>query len=142
MKNCDTKYCECMYYSANALARVMTKIADEEFSNIGVSASYAFLLMIVNENPGINPKKIGNIMQLAPSTITRLIEKMEFKGYLIRDQNWRSTKVFPKQASLDLDKKIRRSWENLNLRYTSILGTKEAEQLTSKMHIASQILSN
>lgn len=44
------KYCNCLYFSSNALARMMTKMADEEFKSSGVSTSYAFLLITVNEN--------------------------------------------------------------------------------------------
>lgn len=31
----DSKYCTCLYYSANALARIMTKIAEKAFNTIG-----------------------------------------------------------------------------------------------------------
>ena len=53
-----SKYCGCLYYSANALSRIMTKMADEEFASAGLSSSYAFLLMTVNHKPGIQPKEI------------------------------------------------------------------------------------
>ena len=76
-----TKYCTCLYYSANALSRIMTKISDDEFAITGLSSSYAFLLMIVNENPGVQPTEISHQMQLTPSTVTRLIEKMEYRNY-------------------------------------------------------------
>ena len=78
MEKTKSKYCGCLYYSVNALSRVMTKIADEEFGVTGLSSSYAFLLMTVNEKPGIQPKEISQHMQLTPSTVTRLVEKMEF----------------------------------------------------------------
>ncbi|MBK8875932.1 MAG: MarR family transcriptional regulator [Bacteroidetes bacterium] len=79
MKKNPSKYCGCLYYSVNALSRLMTKIADEEFAVTGLSSSYAFLLMTVNNKPGIQPKEIGEQMQLTASTITRLIAKMEQK---------------------------------------------------------------
>ena len=138
MKNCDSKYCECLYYSSNALSRVMTKIADEEFSVVGLASTHAFLLMIVNDKPGIQPKEISKQMRLAQSTITRHIEKLVYRNFLIRDQIGKYTKVFPKQASIDLDNKIRKAWQKLNKRYSAILGKHEAEKLISDIYTASQ----
>lgn len=141
MTNCDSKYCACLYYSTNALSRIMTKIANEEFSITGLSSSYAFLLMIVNEKPGIQPTEISKQMQLTPSTVTRLIEKMEYRDFLVRDHLGKTTKVFPKQSSIDLDSKIKQAWQKLHKRYSAILGKEEGANLTSAIYTASQILA-
>jgi DNA-binding MarR family transcriptional regulator len=131
LQKCETKYCGCLYYSVNALSRAITKMADEEFSKAGLqSSSYAFLLMTVNENPGIQPKEISEYMQLTPSTVTRLIEKMEMKSLLKREHSGRITKVFPTPNSLDLDNKIKEAWHNLHIRYSKILGEDESRKLT------------
>ena len=84
MQETKSKYCGCLYYSSNALARMMTKMADEEFAVTGLTSSYAFLLMSVNAKPGIQPMELSEHVQLTPSTITRLIEKMEVKQLLER----------------------------------------------------------
>lgn len=131
MEKCESKYCGCLYYSVNALSRAITKMADEEFSKTGLqSSSYAFLLMTVNENAGIQPKEIADHMQLTPSTVTRLIEKMESRELLTREHIGRITKVFPTQNSLDLDSKIKDAWQNLHNRYSKLLGEDESQKLT------------
>lgn len=130
MEKCKFKYCGCLYYSANALARIMTKIADEEFAVTGLTSSYAFLLMAVNEKPGIQPKEISYHMQLTPSTVTRLIEKMEYRGFLERKHVGRITEVYPTELSVALQSKIKEAWKNLYNRYTKFLGKEEAEKLT------------
>ena len=140
MGNCDSKYCGCLYYSANALSRVMTKIADEEFSITGLAPSYAFLLMSVNEKPGIQPKEISEHMQLTPSTVTRLIEKLEYKGLVERKTVGRTTEVSPTTTGKKLDKKIKAAWLNLYKRYTDLLGEEEAINLTDKVYEASKKL--
>ena len=101
-----SKYCHCLYYSANALARVLTKLAEDEFASTGLAPSYAFLLMTVNDEPGIQPKEISEHMQLTPSTVTRLIEKMEHKGLLERKSLGKFTRVYPTEKSKALDKKF------------------------------------
>ena len=140
MEKCDSKYCSCLYYSANALSRIMTKMADECFAVTGLTSSYAFLLMTVNGAPGIQPKEISIHMQLTPSTVTRLIEKMEHRGLLTRKSVGRTTEVYPTQASLDLNEKIKESWADLYKRYAEILGKSEADELSRLIHEATRKL--
>lgn len=140
MDKCKSKYCNCLYHSANALARIMTKIADEEFSVTGLSSSYAFLLMTVNEKPGIQPKDICIHMQLTPSTVTRLIEKMEYRGFLKREHIGRTTEVYPTQESMDLHPKILEAWKKLYLRYSNVLGKTDGDKLTISIFEANQKL--
>ena len=140
MSKCKSKYCSCLYYSANALSRVMTKMADEEFAITGLSSSYAILLMTVIDEQGIQPKEISIQMQLSPSTITRLIEKMEYRGYLERKQVGRTTEVYVTQSGQDLQPRILEAWANLHNRYSNILGKEDGGKLTADIYEASQKL--
>jgi DNA-binding MarR family transcriptional regulator len=140
MEKCESKYCGCLYYSANALSRIMTKIADEEFAVTGLTSSYAFLLMTVNEKPGVQPKEISQQMQLTPSTVTRLIEKMEHRGFLERKHIGRTTEVYPTQLSIDLHPRIKEAWRKLYQRYSEILGKEEGDKLTALIYEAIQKL--
>ncbi|MDJ0646502.1 MAG: MarR family winged helix-turn-helix transcriptional regulator [Flavobacteriaceae bacterium] len=136
MNNQKNKYCGCLYYSANAFARIMTKIAEEEFAITGLAPSYALLLMSVNEQPGIQPKSLSEHMQLTPSTVTRLIEKMEHRGLVKRSSVGRATEVHPTKKSLELKSVLKKAWQNLFKRYTAILGEKQAKELTTKVYEA------
>ncbi|QQS52826.1 MAG: winged helix-turn-helix transcriptional regulator [Bacteroidota bacterium] len=134
---CDrSKYCGCLYYSANALARIMTKMAEEEFAVTGLAPSYAFLLMTVNAREGIQPKEISGIMQLTPSTVTRLIEKMEHRGLLTRQTSGKNTEVYPTELSRELDEKIKTAWMGLFQRYSALLGEESGKQLTEQINNA------
>ena len=135
-----SKYCTCLYYSANALSRTMTRISDEEFAKVGLGSSYAFLLMTVNEKQGIQPTEISEQMQLTPSTVTRLIEKMEFRGLLKRESEGRSTKVFSTEAGQDLQPRLKEAWQSLYKRYSEVLGKEKATHLTADIYDATQKL--
>ncbi len=136
MEECKIKYCGCLYYSANALARVMTRMAEEEFASTGLAPSHAFVLMTVNFQPGIQPKDLSNHMQLTPSTVTRLVEKLEFRGYLERSISGRITMIHPTAKSLELNDKIKESWRNLYNRYSNLVGENEGKELTQKINDA------
>lgn len=140
MKGKKSKYCSCLYHSANALSRTMTKISDEEFASVGLGSSYAFLLMTVNEKQGIQPKEISEQMQLTASTVTRLIEKMEYRGYLERQSTGRSTEVYSTKTGLALQPELKRIWQKLYKRYSAVLGKKEADQLTADIYESIQKL--
>jgi len=141
MKQGHSKYCHCLYYSANALARVLTKMAEEEFGITGLAPSYAFLLMTVNGKPGIQPKEISEHMQLTPSTVTRLVEKMEDRGFLERKSMGKFTQVYPTDKSKKLDKKIREAWRSLHKRYSDLLGEAKGRKLTNEVYQAIEKLA-
>jgi len=115
-------------------------MADEEFAVTGLSSSYAFLLMTVNSKPGVQPKEISQHMQLTPSTVTRLIEKMEHRGFLKRKSVGRTTEVYPTNLSTELHSKIEEAWQKLYLRYSEILGKEQGDKLTAMIADASQKL--
>jgi len=135
-----SKYCNCLYYSANALSRLMTKMADEEFAVTGLTSSYALLLMAVVDQPGIQPKAISTHMQLSPSTVTRLVEKLETRGFVSRECKGRCTEVYPTEKSVKLQPKIKAAWKKLFERYSEILGKAESKNLTETIYQATQQL--
>jgi len=136
MEKCQSKYCGCLYYSANALARIITKLADDAFSFTGLSSSYVFLLMTVNDKPGIQPTEISQQMHLTPSTVTRLIEKMEHKNLLERKQVGRTTEVYPTETSLALNPTFKEAWKKFGETYADLIGKEEGIQLTNQISTA------
>ncbi|MEM6831937.1 MAG: MarR family transcriptional regulator [Bacteroidota bacterium] len=118
----------------------MTKISDEEFAAVGLSSSYAFLLMTVNEKPGVQPTEISQQMQLTPSTVTRLIGKMEYRGYLKRESQGRSTEVYSTENGQALQPQLKKIWRGLYDRYSDILGKDVADKLTADIYASSQKL--
>lgn len=129
-------YCRCLYYSANALARVLTKMAEEEFDPTGIPPTYGFLLMNVNAHPGIQPSEVAGHMMLAASTVTRLVEKMEAEGYLRREREGKAIHIYPTAKSKRLDPKIKECWRNLYARYAELLGKEESTTLAQAVFAA------
>ena len=84
-----------MYFSCNAFARKIEKIAIESWKPVGLSPSHAYLLMIVIQEPGMQPGTLADHLQLQPSTITRLIEKLEEKKLVVRTTEGKLTNVYP-----------------------------------------------
>ncbi len=139
-KDVAGEFCQCLFYSATALARTLNRFAEEEFAPLGLAPTYGFLLMTVNAHAGVQPTRIAAIMQLTPSTITRLIEKMEAAGYLRRKTAGRTTGVYATARAKRLDAKLRAAWRRLYERYARALTPEFSQTLTREIYAASETL--
>lgn len=132
----------CLYFTANSLARVITRMAEEEFRTAGLSPSHAFLVMLVNDKPGIGQKELCEQLHLAPSTVTRSIDGMVHKGFLRRQSEGKTTSVFPTESGKELQKPIEAAWQSLHQRYAKVLGLKAGDGLTAIIDDAAQKLND
>ncbi|MFZ4412097.1 MAG: MarR family winged helix-turn-helix transcriptional regulator [Bacteroidales bacterium] len=127
-------YCKCLYYSANALARGITKMAEEAFSVVNLAPSYAFIVMTVNKKSGLQAGELAQIMMLKPSTVTRLLQKLEIQDLIKRQTVGRLTLIYATPKSLEINNKIESAWFLLYQNYVKILGEEFANQLTENVY--------
>jgi DNA-binding MarR family transcriptional regulator len=99
MKTSESKYCKCMYFSANALARIIEKLAGDCWKKVNLFPSHAYLLMVVLEYPGVQPGVLADELQLTPTTITRLIEKLEEKKLVVGTTERKSNECLSRTKS-------------------------------------------
>ena len=140
MGDSNTILHNCLFFTANSLARVITKMADEEFRITGLSPSHAFLLMTVKDHPGIGSKALSDHLQLAPSTVTRFVDSLVHKGLVIRRTEGRETSLTLTPDGENLHDLIMTAWKNLHDRYAAILGRKAGDEFTHLVHETSQKL--
>ena len=133
-------YCKCLYYSANALSRNITRLAEKAFEPVELSPSYAFVLITINNKPGVTAGELAIIMQLQPSTVTRFIESLEKKKYLQRIHDGKFVTLFPLRKSQDLQELLLQCWRSLYDSYILLLGKEQADKLTADIFNAAMIL--
>ncbi len=51
--------------------------------------------MMAIDEPGIQPTDLSEELLLTPSTVTRLVEKLEEKKLVMRSNEGKTTKVYP-----------------------------------------------
>lgn len=66
-----------MHFTVNSFAREVGKIFDDHLKSLDIAPSYAELLMLLSERDGMQQQEIADEMNLAPSTITRFIAKLQ-----------------------------------------------------------------
>jgi MarR family transcriptional regulator, organic hydroperoxide resistance regulator len=115
-------YSDNLYYTSTALTREIAGIAENSFLDLGLTPSDAYLIMVVNEKPNVQPTEISERILLAPSTITRMIEKLEKRSILTRRQEGKYTYVAATAKGKDIYPNILSKWEEINSRFQACLG--------------------
>lgn len=112
----------------------MSKMADESFAPTGLSSSLAIVLHTVIREPGITPMELSRIMQLTPSTLTRLVEKLEHKSLVKRVVSGRNTEVFPTRQGREMQDAIKEAWKRLKDNYTQLIGESQSQKLVDAIN--------
>ncbi len=142
MKTSESKYCSCLYFTANALARKVERIAIESWKKVDLSPSHAYLLMLSLEDPGIQAGQLAEQLQLSPSTISRLLEKLEEKKLVIRATEGKLTNVYPTQKAKDMRPLLKECIDDANEKLSRILGKEESKQLIKSITAVADKLEN
>jgi DNA-binding MarR family transcriptional regulator len=133
MKASESRFAHCLYFTAHALARRVERLALESWKKLNLSPSHAYVLLLVLEQPGIQPTKLSRQLRLEPSTITRLIEKLEDRKLVRRHVQGKTTLVYPATAGRKLQPQLKECLEDFYLRYASILGKAKSERVVKQM---------
>ncbi|HTS43809.1 MAG TPA: MarR family transcriptional regulator [Puia sp.] len=134
MKAVDSRYNRCLYFASHALARKIEKLADKAWERVKLSPSHAYLLMLVIDDPGIQPTALVDQLLLAPSTVTRLIEKLEEKKLVQRKTEGKITKVYPSQKARAMRAVLGECLTAFYEQYCSIIGRDESARLAQTMN--------
>ena len=125
----ENSFDKCLYFTVSKLSRAITKMAEEEFAETGLSPTYGFLLMTVIERPGISQNLICEVLHIAPSTLTRFIDKLEGKGLVVRKSEGKNSFIYSTEKGIEFQESIEKARANLYNRYSEVLGYEEADKL-------------
>ncbi len=134
MKASESRYGRCIYFSSNALARKTEKLAVAAWKKADLSPSHAYLLMIVLDEPGIQAGALSAELHLTPSTITRLIEKLEEKRLVVRTTEGKTTSVYPTIKSKDMKPLLQECVEEFTKSCITLLGKEECSRFVNSIN--------
>lgn len=140
MADAEHPYCQCLFFSSNALARIITRLAEDTFQSTGLAPSLAFVLMAVERQPDTQPSDIAALMMLSPSTVTRFVEKLEAKGLLSRESRGKGVHIRLTAQGEALCPQLRAAWQETSARTVACLGSESAGQLTNLTYTAARTL--
>ncbi|HEX5003151.1 MAG TPA: MarR family transcriptional regulator [Bacteroidia bacterium] len=117
-------------------------MAETAFKPCGLSPSHAFMMMLVNNEPGIAAGSIATVLMLQPSTVTRLLDKLEKGKYLKRVIDGKYVSVVPLRKGVLMQNQIQQCWSVLYADYTGLLGKEQATRLTNQLYASSLKFEN
>lgn len=141
MKTSDCKFSKCLYFTSNALARKVEKLAIESWKPVELSPSHGYLLLLVIDSPGIQPGSIADQLQLTPSTISRLIEKLEERKLVVRTTEGKITNVYPSPKAKQLLPELQACVARSQAAYSASLGNHDIKELVKNMNQISDQLT-
>mgnify|MGYP002381709204 CR=1 FL=1 len=116
------------------MARKVEKLAIESWKPVGLSPSHAYLLMLAIEEPGLPAGTIANHLQLTPSTVTRLIEKLEEKKLLVRVAEGKLSNIYPTTKAKEMLPDLRNCVYDFYKKYSDAIGKTESQKIVSTLH--------
>ncbi len=136
---------ECLYFNSNALARTVSRIWADAYSQFDLSPPHAFLLRVVLAKPGLLPRELAEELNLSRSTITRFLDSLEQRDLLIRKptaEDGRELQVYPTSTAKAMHKKLDSTGENLTKLMGKIMGKEEVSQTVAKLRKLQKTLIN
>jgi DNA-binding MarR family transcriptional regulator len=133
MKTTESRYGRCIYFASNALARKTEKLAIASWKKTGLSPSHAYLLMIVLDEPGIQPGALSAELHLTPSTITRLIEKLETRKLVVRTNEGKTTNVYPTAKSREMKPQLQECVDDFYKNCIALIGKDEGNRFVNSI---------
>ncbi len=119
----------CLFFSSQAFSRISEEIAKEYFMPTTLSPSHAYLLHAIVLSEGISPSKLASIMCLSPSTVTRLVDKLVYRGLVEREFIGKTSNLKATKSGVELKDIIEQSMQKLNSKFIEIFGEQKIESL-------------
>lgn len=129
-----------IYFNANNLARRVSALADRQFKEYGFSGSYAFIVIAVLRNEGLSQKQVSDFFKLAPSTVTRFVDKLVKKGLLERRQQGKEILVTLTGDGVNTAKRLEDDLKILNAEIVDLLGDKYLDTLNRMLDHGIELL--
>lgn len=78
-----------MHAILNSFSRDVTRLFDGYFKEYKLATPFVELLIHIHKNEKLSQKELAERMNLAPSTITRFINKLQIRGFIEKKMNGR-----------------------------------------------------
>ena len=117
---------KCIYFSISKMFRIVNKIAEESFEKIDIYPTHGFLMIILKEEEnGLTVNQISETLAIAPSTVTRFVDKLIAKGYVKREKSGKNSITKITEEGLKVIPDIYKSWDGISEKIEEVVGNEE-----------------
>ena len=138
----ETTLRRCLFFTANRLSKVLRRIVNEEYADTGISAPHIYILIVVNQYPGITISELSEKMDIAPSTCTRFVNALVKQGMVKKEQEWKTVHVSLTDLGREKTKRIDACLMRLHERCAAVIGEEAYRRLAAAMWQAADQLDD
>ncbi len=131
-----------MHAITNSISREITRFYDEYFKEDKLATSYIELLLLIEDYEKISQKVIANKMNLAPSTITRFINKLVKRGLISRMMDGRISYIALSDEGVKRVPDLRVKYEQAESDLKELLGSKYVDTTKQLLAHGAALLQN
>lgn len=130
-----------MHTEANRFSREISAFYDAYFEEDKLATSYIELILIVDEAGSTTQKEIAEKLSLAPSTITRFINKLEKRGFVVKEMDGRSAMITLTKEGVSNAVIFRRKYDQAEADLMELLGDKFVDTTRQLLDHGSEMMT-
>ena len=112
----------------------MNKVAEEAFNKMDICPTHGFLMVLLQEDEeGLSVNKISETLTIAPSTVTRFVDKLVSKGYVERIKTGKQSFTRMTKEGKNIMPEVYACWGEIFKKVESMAGDKEYLDGVSKV---------
>lgn len=126
----------------NTFSRNLTAFFDEKLHSFGLATSYVELLLLLKKNGGFSQKSLAKNLSLAPSTITRFIDKLEKQEYVKKERQGREVYVELTEKGLQVSSDMESAYQSAVEELKEMFGEKFVVTVGKLLEYGNDVLRN
>lgn len=115
------------HITINHFSRQVSSFFDDQLAEFGLATSYVELLLIIRTNGSCAQKEVSESLGLAPSTITRFVDKLVARGFIEKEKDGRESILKLTQKGIDTSRKMEVAYRDTEAKLREKLGDKYFE---------------
>ena len=101
-------------------------MAEESFNKMDICPTHGFLMVLLQEDEeGLSVNKISETLTIAPSTVTRFVDKLVSKGYVERIKTGKQSFTRMTKEGKNIMPEVYACWGEIFKKVESMAGDKE-----------------
>lgn len=128
------------HISVNSFSRSLTSFFDERLNRFNLATSYVELLILMKQSESVSQKDIAEHLSLAPSTVTRFVDKLKKEGYLTKKRDGRNVSIALTKKGLDVSSEMEEEYQSAVDEIHALMGEKYLETVGKLLNYGSKEL--
>lgn len=128
--------------SVNSFSRTLTSFFDEKLSMFNLATSYIELMILMREHESVSQKEIADLLSLAPSTITRFVDKLRKAGYITKKRTGRNMTIELTEEGRQISSEMEREYQEVVKVIRELMGEKYLDTVGKLLEYGSSELEN